>query len=134
MSQLSSISWEISSNPRKPFKKFKNYQNWGLKVKTFFNSPGNADFENDLIFNPSFNIRWEKAKRVKTMTRMLTSCMKLEIWCRHTSRIVHCFSFSSTNLWLKRMTFSKSTFLPTFFAFKFSDLFTFINFMRKISS
>ena len=26
--------------------------------------PQNVDFENDLIFNPSFNIRWEKAKTV----------------------------------------------------------------------
>ena len=45
----------------------------GLKVRTFFNSPGNVDFENDLIFNPSFNIHWEKAKIVKTMTCMVTS-------------------------------------------------------------
>ena len=35
-----------------------------LKVRTFFNSPGSIDFENDLIFNPSSNIRWEKAKTV----------------------------------------------------------------------
>ena len=28
-----------------------------LKVRTFFNSTGNVDFENDIIFNPSFNIR-----------------------------------------------------------------------------
>ena len=37
--------------------------------------PQNVDFENDLIFNPSFNIRWEKAERVNTMTYMLTSYM-----------------------------------------------------------
>ena len=29
----------------------------GLNVRTFFNSPENVDIENDLIFNPSFNIR-----------------------------------------------------------------------------
>ena len=38
----------------------------GLKVRTFFNSPGNADFENYFIL---------KAKTVKTMTIMLTSYM-----------------------------------------------------------
>ena len=27
----------------------------GLKVRTFFNSPGNVDFENYLIFNPIFD-------------------------------------------------------------------------------
>ena len=47
----------------------------GLKVRTFNKSLGNADFENDLIFNPRFNVRWEKAKTVKTMTCMLTSYM-----------------------------------------------------------
>ena len=51
------------------------------KSKDIFQQPQNVDFENDLIFNPSFNIRCQKAKRVKTMTRMLTSCMKLEILC-----------------------------------------------------
>ena len=45
------------------------------------------------------------------MTCMLSSYMTLEIGCRHTSHIVHCFSFSSTNLQLKRRTFSKYTFL-----------------------
>ena len=49
--------------------------NLGLKVMTFFNSLGNVYFENDLIFNPSFNICWEKAKTVKTMTYMITSYM-----------------------------------------------------------
>ena len=39
-----------------------------LKVRTFFNSPGSVHFENDLIFNPSFNIRRVKAKTVNTMT------------------------------------------------------------------
>ena len=37
-----------------------------------FNSPVNLDFENVLIFNPGFNIGWEKAKTVNTMTCALT--------------------------------------------------------------
>ena len=40
----------------------------GLKVRTFLNSPGNADFENLIIFN----IRREKDKTVSTMTFTLT--------------------------------------------------------------
>ena len=35
------------------------------KVSTFFSGPDNVDFENDLIFNPSFNIRREKGKTDK---------------------------------------------------------------------
>ena len=49
----------------------------GLKVMTFFNSLGNVDFENYLVFNPSFNIRREKAKIVNTMTCRLTSFLIL---------------------------------------------------------
>ena len=56
------------------FSVVRDHRDWpsshlGLKVRTFLNSPGNADFENDLILNPSFNIRGEKAKTVKPMTR-----------------------------------------------------------------
>ena len=35
-----------------------------LHVSTFFSGHGNVDFENGLIFDPSFNIRWEKTKTV----------------------------------------------------------------------
>ena len=46
--------------------------------------------------------RMISASRSMSLSRY--SSLKLEIWCQHTSHIVHCFSFSSTNieLWLKR--------------------------------
>ena len=41
----------------------------GLKVRTFFISPGNECLKDVLNFNPSLNIREEKAKIVNTMER-----------------------------------------------------------------
>ena len=58
-----------------------------LKVKTFFNSPGNADFEDVLIFNPSLNICRGKAETVNAMTCIFTSNPKIfkgrVSWERH---------------------------------------------------
>ena len=45
----------------------------GLKVRTLFNSPGNEDFENVIIFNPRVDIGRGRAKIVITLTCMLTS-------------------------------------------------------------
>ena len=38
------------------------------KSKDIFQQPQNVDFENVLIFNPSFNIRWEKASYMTILT------------------------------------------------------------------
>ena len=33
---------------------------FSLKLSTIFKKPGNVDFENVLIFNPTLNIQWRK--------------------------------------------------------------------------
>ena len=79
---------------------------------TFFTSPVNVDFENYLALNLSFNVRWEKAKTVKTMTYMLTSYMtwnlKFDVNIQVILFTVLAFPQRVLNLWLKRRTFSKN--------------------------
>ena len=52
----------------------------GNKVKTFLNSPGNAEFDYVLISNPSFNICQSKVKTVKSMICRFTFIENEYIW------------------------------------------------------
>ena len=89
----------------------------GIKVRTFWNSSGNAKFENILLFNDSFNINWDKAKTVESMICRLALIKNKYIgyFLRYTSIWGHSsFISESIHIKLAFLTDDSSLFCKTF--------------------